>query len=203
MLKRAPRSPELLVLVLPGGTDESTEPFRPWQPSALRMYPFTWSIAVRFGRAVSVRQVRYGVYGWNGDEASPLPYAREALESLTARHPGVPVVVVGHSMGGRVAAHLAADHRVVGVLALAPWWQFADWREIRDGVRVMAIHGSADRRTYPDRTEKGIRELSERGVRATYVSVPDGEHAMLDHVGLWQGAALDFVATVLADVRTR
>ncbi|GAA3695603.1 alpha/beta hydrolase [Gordonia hankookensis] len=191
-------SPELAVLVLPGGTDSSYRPFSPRQASALRMYPFTWSIRARFGRSVRVRQVRYRVYGWNGRQDSPMPYARAALDDLERTHPGVPVVLIGHSMGGRVGAQLAADRRVVGLLALAPWWQYADWRFIHDGVRVVAIHGTADQRTYPRRTEKGVHELQARGVDATFVPVPDGDHAMLDHIRLWQGAALDFVGAALS-----
>ncbi|MEE3852872.1 alpha/beta fold hydrolase [Gordonia sp. LSe1-13] len=203
MLRRAPDPVELIVLVLPGGTDHSYQPFSPRQPAALRMYPFTWSLRARFGRRVLVRQVRYRVYGWNGAQNSPIPYARKALDDLSREHPGVPVVLVGHSMGGRVGAHLAADPRVVGLLALAPWWQHADWRFIHDAVRVVAIHGTADQRTLAPRTEKGVRELVERGVDATYVPVPNGGHGMLDHIGLWQRAALDFVGRALAVVRTR
>lgn len=203
-LRRRPSAaPEVLVLVLPGGTDRSYRPFSPLQGSAIRMYPFSWSIALRFGSAVRVRQVRYRVYGWNGGQASPMPYARAARDALTNEFPGVPVVVIGHSMGGRVAAHLAADDRVTGVLALAPWWQHADWRHIHDDARVVAIHGTIDERTFPRRTEKGIAELNARGVEATYRPVPNGDHAMLDHIGLWQSAALDFVSDAIDRARNR
>lgn len=191
--------PRVLVLVLPGGTNSSYRPFSRWQTSALRMYPFTWSIRARYGSKVRVRQARYRVVGWNGGQASPLPYARAALDDLTRSYPGVPVVVIGHSMGGRVAAHLAADTRVVGVLALAPWWQYADWRLIHDAVRVVAIHGTADTRTFARRTKKGIAELTDRGIDATFVSVPGGGHSMLDHIWLWHRAALDFVQATLDD----
>ena len=186
-----------VVLVLPGGTDSSYEPSSWRSPSALRMYPFTWSIAAAFRGRVAVRQVRYRVYGWNGDQASPLPYAWAALEDVSARHPGVPIHLIGHSMGGRVAAHLAADPRVHGLLALAPWWQYADWRHIHPGVRVVAMHGTADTRTYPQRTAKGIDELAAAGFDATFVGVPDGGHAMLDHIGWWQRAAIDFVRSAI------
>ncbi|QTI67956.1 alpha/beta hydrolase [Gordonia polyisoprenivorans] len=190
--------PRLVVLVLPGGTDSSYRPFSPWQASALRMYPFTWSIRARFGRAVDVRQVRYRVYGWNGEQASPMPYARAALARARRAHPDTPVVLIGHSMGGRIAAQLAADPTVTGVLALAPWWQFADWRMINDDARVVAVHGDADTITLARKTAKGIAEMRDRGVDATYVSVPGGHHPMLDHLGLWQGSALAFVREELA-----
>lgn len=196
-----PGTPRLLVLVLPGGTDDSDRPFSARQPSALRMYPFTWSIRARFGTAVRVRQVRYEVYGWNGEDNSPLSPARAALEDLCSRHPGTPVVAIGHSMGGRVAAHLAADRRVIGILALAPWWQFADWRHIHPGARVLAVHGDADEHTFATRTRKGIDELAARGVDAEFIGVPSGGHAMLDHVALWQRSAIDFVAERLLALR--
>ena len=195
-------SPALSVLVLPGGTDFSYRPFSPWQGSALRMYPFTASIRARFGSRVRVRQARYRVYGWNGGQASPMPYARHQLDELHRANPDAPVAVIGHSMGGRIAAQLADDPRVTDVLALAPWWQFADWRAVHDDARVVAIHGEADTVTYARRTAKGVAELVDRGVDATYVPVPGGRHPMLDHIGLWQGAALDFVATALDRSRT-
>ncbi|MEH3157081.1 MAG: alpha/beta fold hydrolase [Gordonia paraffinivorans] len=190
-------APSAVVLVLPGGTDVSAEPFSWRSPSALRMYPFTASIALRFPLRVRVRQVAYELYGWN-DDAAPLAPARAALDRASADAPDAPILLIGHSMGGRVAAHLAADPRVRGVLALAPWWQHADWRHIHDDVRVVAMHGTADTRTYASRTEKGVAELRARGVDATYVPLPDGGHAMLDHVLDWQRAALDFVAAELA-----
>lgn len=193
-------TPRLNVLVLPGGTDHSYRPFSPTQGTALRMYPFTWSIRARFRGAVDVRQVGYRVYGWNGGQESPMPYARAALDEITSEHPGVPVALIGHSMGGRVAAHLGADARVVAILALAPWWQHHDWRRIRRGVRVRAIHGDADTLTSPRRTAEGIAELRNNGYDATFVSVPHGHHAMLDHVLLWQDAALEFVQRAIDDV---
>lgn len=194
------RHPALSVLVLPGGTDFSHRPFAPWQPSAVRMYPFTWSLRARFGSRVKVAQASYGVYGWNGDEASPMPYARAALDALAAENPGRPIVVVGHSMGGRIAARLGDDRRVVGIVALAPWWQFADWREIHGGAKVLAIHGTSDTTTYADRTAKGVAELTARGVDATYLEIPDGGHAMLDHPLTWQSAPITFVKEILRQV---
>lgn len=189
--------PDLLVLVCPGGTDFSYEKFSPLQSSALRMYPFTASIQARFGTSVRVHQARYRVVGWNGGQNSPMPYARAALDRLAASHPGIPIALIGHSMGGRIVAQLGADERVSDILALAPWWQFADWRQIHDGARVVAIHGENDTLTRPKRTAKGISELRAKGLDATFISVENGGHAMLDHVPLWHGEALGFVNTAL------
>lgn len=161
------------------------------------MYPFTWSLRARFGSRVRVVQAQYRVYGWNGEQASPMLHARAALDALAADNPGAPIVVVGHSMGGRIAAQLGDDRRVIGIVALAPWWQFADWRRIHGGAKVLAIHGSADTTTYAARTRKGVEELTERGVDAEYIDVPGGGHAMLDHIGLWQSAPIRFVNELL------
>ncbi|GAC56309.1 hypothetical protein GOHSU_04_01790 [Gordonia hirsuta DSM 44140 = NBRC 16056] len=191
------RSPKLAVLVLPGGTDFSYRPFSRTQPSALRMYPFTLSIQARFGRAVRVHQGSYRVYGWNGGQASPMPYARHSLQQIKSRYPDTPIALVGHSMGGRIVAHLGADPQVSDILALAPWWQFADWRHIHDGARVLAIHGDNDTVTRPHRTAKGVRELRARGLDAEYLAVPGGGHAMLDHLTTWHGRSLAFVDQAL------
>ena len=45
-----------------------------------------------------------------------------------------------------------------------------------------------------------IAELRNNGYDATFVSVPHGHHAMLDHVLLWQDAALEFVQRAIDDV---
>ncbi|MGK9271714.1 alpha/beta fold hydrolase [Williamsia muralis] len=183
------------VLVLPGGTDNSTTPFSRRQPAPMRMYPFTLSL--RALPRVVVHQAVYDVHGWNGEHNSPLAPAQAALDRLIDAHPDSPVILVGHSMGGRVAAHLAADKRVAGVLALAPWWQHADWEYIHGEARVLALHGTADQRTYSARTEKGITQLRERGVDAEFVPIEGGGHAMLDHVWTWQSTSLTFVRSFL------
>jgi pimeloyl-ACP methyl ester carboxylesterase len=82
-------------------------------------------VAGRMNRAgVSVWLLRYGVRGWNERVASPpspVPDARWALDEVRRQHGTLPVVLLGHSMGGRTAVAVADDPDVVGVVALAPW----------------------------------------------------------------------------------
>jgi alpha-beta hydrolase superfamily lysophospholipase len=76
----------------------------------------------RAGRkhGLAVWSLRNSVRGWNGPDKSPLQDARWALRQIEGQHPGVPVFLVGHSMGGLTAV-LAAEHpRVEAVVALAP-----------------------------------------------------------------------------------
>jgi pimeloyl-ACP methyl ester carboxylesterase len=44
------------------------------------------------------------------------------LTEAKQRHPGVPVVLVGHSMGGRTSLRVAHDPAISGLVALCPWW---------------------------------------------------------------------------------
>lgn len=188
-----------VVLVLPGGADRSTLPYHRLAPQALRMYPFTASIAATFRDRVVVAQARYDVVGWNRDQASPLAPARRQFDALREQHPDSPVLLIGHSMGGRVASHLAADPAVSGVLAFAPWWETGSTRRIHAGTRVVAIHGTADTMTSAASTQRAVTALQARGVDATFYPVADGGHAMLDHIPLWQKAALRFVSRFVDD----
>ena len=63
-----------------------------------------------------VGQVRYRYRGWNGVDADPVADVRQALDELADLVGEVPVVLVGHSMGGR--APCAPRPR----LRSGPWW---------------------------------------------------------------------------------
>ncbi|MBM4511413.1 alpha/beta fold hydrolase [Rhodococcus hoagii] len=108
------------MLVLPGGKASDRRRSKPWQAADLRMSSFTRTLR-RSCPEVEVRQVRYLLRGWNGADRSPVHDVRRILDDL--RPAQTPVVLVGHSMGARVAAVVADDPLVCGVLALAPWWR--------------------------------------------------------------------------------
>jgi pimeloyl-ACP methyl ester carboxylesterase len=73
--------------------------------------------------ALSVWLLRHSKRGWDEDDSGhpqPVVEAWAALDDIQ-RSLNLPVVLVGHSMGGRTAV-LVADHQtVVGVVALSPW----------------------------------------------------------------------------------
>jgi pimeloyl-ACP methyl ester carboxylesterase len=135
------------VLVLHGGTENSTAPAAPWQPAYLRMIPFARDL--RRAPGVAVWQLCNRTRGWNAPGLDPVADARWALERLRAAHPDVPVVLVGHSMGGRVALRVADDPAVVGVCALAPWTPEGEPVEQLAGRTVFIAHGDRDRTTEP------------------------------------------------------
>ena len=134
--------------------------------------------------------------GWNGARQDPVQDARWALDRIRHELPGVPVVVVGHSMGGRVALALSGEPDVIGVAALAPWVE-SDVRQPRPGVAVLLVHGSADRITDPRRTAVLARRYADSGVDLRYVTVEGGSHSMLKDATLWHDTVADFVTDVL------
>ena len=109
-----------MVLVLHGGQDASRRPARWHNLAVLRMVPVARAVAKAGQGTFAVAMLRYAVRGWNGAAASPVPDARAALDQISEAYPGVPIALVGHSMGGRVALALADDPRVVEVVGLAP-----------------------------------------------------------------------------------
>src|SRR6476660_972596 len=69
---------------------------------------------------MAVARLRFRVRGWNAD-AMPVEDARWALDQVRTAYPGVPVALVGHSLGGRVALSVGDDPDVRLVVGLAPW----------------------------------------------------------------------------------
>lgn len=178
--------PEAVVLVLHGGRSRSLRPARPWQPAVWWMRPFADAVAVAGGGRVAVARLRYALRGWNGAQASPLVDARAALEQVVARHPHVPVGLLGHSMGGRVAFQLAADERVRAIAALAPWVEREDVARSHAGLHLLVMHGSADHMTSPSGSRLMADAVAALGADVTYESVKGATHSMLRPYRRWR-----------------
>ncbi|GAA1366485.1 alpha/beta hydrolase [Streptomyces beijiangensis] len=187
------------VLVLHGGRETGREPARPWHLAALRMRPFFAAVreAAPYERLL-VGTVRYRCRGWNGSSADPLRDTERALAELADRVGDVPVVLLGHSMGGRAALRAAGDPRVRGVVALAPWCPEREPTvQLRDRTAVV-LHGDRDRITDPRASIELMRRARTDGARtATLVVTGDG-HAMLRRYGVWHRTAAAAVAEILA-----
>src|SRR4051794_32046169 len=119
--------PKAIALVLHGGRATSTAAVSAHQLAVLRMTPFIASLR-RAGvrRGLAVARMRYLVRGWNGPAQAPVADVRFVLDRLAERYPGVPVALVGHSMGGRAAIHAAGHESVSTVVGLAPWIEARD-----------------------------------------------------------------------------
>lgn len=189
-----------VVLVLYGGRAESTAPSRPWHLSALRMASFARAVR-RWGarRSVTVVTLRYRMRGWNGPDESPVADARWALAEIRARRPDAPVLLLGHSMGGRTAFRVADDPAVAGIVGLAPWLPRDEPRTDLAGKDVLVVHGTADRWTDPVASREYVTAARTAGARATWVPIDGVGHFMLRRRRRWRRLVIDFVADHLGD----
>jgi alpha/beta superfamily hydrolase len=181
-----------VVLLLHGGEERSLIRSRRGLAYA-RMVPFAWAIArASQGRRVAVWLLRYRYRGWNEPDRHPVQDARWALDEARRRHPGAPIVLVAHSMGGRVALRVADDPDVVGICALAPWIEDDEPVTRPAGARVFIAHGDRDRTTEPANSLAYAARIG-----ATFLSVPGDGHPMLRRWPTWTALVVGFVRDVL------
>lgn len=186
------------MLVLPGGKPVSTAPSKARQMANLRMTLLRMALRRRLGAATEVRQVRYRLRGWNAPRLDPVRDAERALDGLLEQFAPEQIVVVGHSMGGRVAAHLAHRRDIGGIVALAPWWPTADAGLIPVGTRLLTVHGTADTWTDPESSRRQCLRATERGVDAQWFGIAGAGHYMLRRRRTWHALTAAFAREQLA-----
>ena len=190
------RAPEAIALVLHGGRPESMEHTSTRNLAFVRMLPIARDVERRSAGRVGALVLRYAVRGWNDPHKSPVRDAVWALDRLRDRHPGLPVGVVGHSMGGRVALELAGRDDVCSVVALAPWRADDYPADGFTGTPLLVVHGRFDTVTDPHASADLVRRVRAAGGHAAYLSVPD-RHAMMLRPRSWHRAASQFLIDTL------
>ncbi|HVT20486.1 MAG TPA: alpha/beta fold hydrolase [Mycobacteriales bacterium] len=194
----APDDVRAAALVLHGGREHSYDPALPSHLTAVRMRPFARALR-RYGApaGLAVAALRYRYRGWNGAAESPVADARWALDEVRAAHGDIPIVLVGHSMGGRTALRVADDPGVVGVIALAPWITAGDSVAPLAGKRALIMHGNLDFVTSPRASRRFARAAKESGVDVTYRTIHGDNHAMVLRPRTWHRltarTALDYL----------
>jgi alpha-beta hydrolase superfamily lysophospholipase len=193
----APLGPAAAVLVLHGGTADSTTRVAPTSLAVLWMVPVARAVA-RAVPSAAVYRLRFSVRGWNSDGAEVLRDARWAVGQIAADHPGLPIVVVGHSLGGRVAMHLAGTTPgVVGAVGLAPWVEPGDPVDGLGGVPLVVIHGTRDRIVPETSTRAWLAKAGQAGARVESTLIEGGGHAMFRYLRRWHRLTGDGVQSVL------
>jgi alpha-beta hydrolase superfamily lysophospholipase len=194
-----PGQARAVVLVLHGGKDRSSAPVTGKSLSWRRAHGLARALtAPLVDDAVGVWLLRYRTVGWNRDGADKIADARWALDRAAADLGEVPVVLVGHSMGGRTACH-TADHSLVrGVVALAPWLPPADPVEALAGRELHAAHGRRDHITRAGDTRAYVDRARAVASAASFTDMGDRGHYLLRGVHAWNSFTLDRVRRVLA-----
>jgi dienelactone hydrolase len=137
-------------------------------------------LAPRFPQLTFV-EVRYRIKSWQQLD-SCVDDARAALDASGAER----IQLVGFSMGGAVAALVAADPRVEAVLGLAPWFDDRVDMSGFAGKRLDVLHGSLDR--YLPGVPGDSPVLSRRGYERALEAGAEGEYTLIH--GALHGIAL-------------
>jgi alpha-beta hydrolase superfamily lysophospholipase len=191
-------TPAAVVLVLHGGKDRSRQ--------TVTGRSLSWQRAAALGRTlgrrlhdkrVAVRLLRYRAVGWNGGGAGPIADARWALDEIAADGTDVPVVLVGHSMGGRTACHVADHPQVLGVVALAPWLPPDEPVDAMAGKELHAAHGRRDRITRAADTRAYVARAGEVAAATSFTDMGDRGHYLLTGIHAWNAFTVDRVRRVL------
>lgn len=181
-----------VVLVLHGGKATSLEPSDPKHLSSARLKPFAQAVHREGAKhGIAVWRVRYRVRGWNAPECSPVLDAQWALDEVRLRHGDIPVVLLGHSMGGRAAVHVLGDESVTAMVALCPWLPDEPTAGAA-GKLIMIAHAAKDRWTSPKQTWEWAERARPLAEELTYVAVRGTGHFMLRRWGLWRDLAVAF-----------
>lgn len=195
----SPARPRAVVLLLHGGQERSTEPVRNKHASWWRMAALARSLK-SFAKQydLDLELLQYRVRGWNAPDApSPVQDARWALAQIEAAHPTVPVILVGHSMGGRTACRVADDPQVLGVVGLAPWLPEGEPHQALDGRQLHVLHGTRDRWTSARWSRDFVERCRPSATVATWKSLPGAGHFMLRRRSAWRRFVEESVVDIL------
>lgn len=193
----APGDARAMILLLHGG--------KPRSHQAIDGRSASWRRALWLQREITQRAhaagvgtwlLRYSERGWNGGTDRSAD-ARWALDELRAAHGDVPVVLLGHSMGARVAVHVADDPSVRGVVGLAPWWSAEDPVHTLAGRTLKAAHGRRDRITSFRETTRYVERARSVADSADLEDMGALGHYMLSGSRHWHDVAIEASLEVL------
>lgn len=183
-----------VALLLHGGKENSVDPTGSRQLAVLRMAP----LARHLVRAcaddgLAVWRLRFRYRGWNNAAEHPMHDLAWALRQVRTRHTGAPIVIVGHSMGGRVAIRAGGEADVAGVLGLAPWLPPGEPTGQLAGGKLLVVHGLRDRITSAERARQFVRDLRSTADEAAFIGLRRCGHSMLRRARMWNRLTRQFV----------
>lgn len=191
--------PAAVVLVAHGGRSQGRDSGARRSLAYWRMVPFAQQLeragrgfGTDAGEGVAVYLLRYRYRGWNAAAMDAYRDASWAVGEIARRHPGRPIALLGHSMGGRAVLRAAGEPGVVAVCALAPWIE-GDPVEQLAGRSVLIAHGDRDGMTDPSASfDYAVRARRVTARVARYDVLGDG-HAMLRRASGWSSLVRRFI----------
>lgn len=181
-----------VVLFCHGGTASSVEPPRDYALSLVRMRAIEHVVRQAGSQhGLETQVLRYRLAGWNGEAADAFNDVQWAIEAIRSQHgDGVPIVLVGHSMGGRAALRAGGDPQVSAVCALAPWTPPGEPVAQLRGRTVAILHGRGDRWVPAQLSADFAVRAREAGASVARFTVGGG-HSMLRGAAAWHDFARD------------
>ena len=202
-MRSAPADPgpvTAVCLVVHGGRSFSQAEVFAGQLAVLRMRPIARAVA-RARPDVAVYRLQLAVRGWNGTGFAAVRDARWAVRILRERHPDLPIVLVGHSMGARTSLRVADEPAVTGVVGLAPWLPPDEpLAQLRD-VGVRLVHGDRDRIVAEPSTREFLGRMLTAGVDVRRTVLTGTGHAMLRDRRRWDAETVAAVGALLDRIR--
>jgi dienelactone hydrolase len=192
--RRAPGPTRAVAVFCHGGTIANLEPPRERALSLVRMRALEQFVSeATASQGVTSCLLRYRVAGWNGPAADAYADVRWSLDRIRAEHGShVPVVLVGHSMGGRAVLRAGGDDQVSAVCALAPWTPPGEPVEHLRDRTVAILHGRGDRWVPAALSADFALRAQEAGARVARFTVAGG-HSMVRRALVWHAFVRDVV----------
>jgi pimeloyl-ACP methyl ester carboxylesterase len=192
-VRDAPGGTRAVALFCHGGTVSSLEPPRERALSLVRMRAIEQFVAASGENlGLTTCLLRYRVAGWNGEAADAFADVRWALDKITAEYGDVPVVLVGHSMGGRAVLRAGGADAVRAVCALAPWTPGGEPVKQLSGQTVAILHGRGDRWVPARLSADFALRARAAGAHIARFTTPGG-HSMVRGVLRWHRFVRDVV----------
>lgn len=197
VINRSDEPVRAAVLVLHGGREQSISPVRARHLSVVRMVAVAGVIRRGLsGENVAVARLRFGLRGWN-EHGAPVVDATWALEELRERLGPVPVVLVGHSMGGRTAVRVAGFPTVTGIVALAAWLPKDDQVEQLSGRALVLVHGTRDTWVPATQSESFAERARPVATDVRLTLLPHTGHFMARRATTWHRLVVAAVRALL------
>jgi pimeloyl-ACP methyl ester carboxylesterase len=196
VVRRHVSRPSALIIVAHGGASRSRERAHRFRLTYVwQLYFSRWATDAVRDTDTQIWRLRYRYRGWNGAAADAAQDLQWAVRKAAELYPGCPVILVGHSMGGRACVYAAGEPNVAAVCLLAPWIEEGDPIGDLSGRPVLIVHGTADHITNP-RTSAATAAAE----GATFVPIEGEGHFMVKQPRRWREVSTTFLQQQVAAI---